>query len=99
MYRDAPSWGEEWLQKKADGSPYKGGVWLLHKEHLSALPAAQARLPRFPEPVFKVSAAHTCGLLEQARDARARILVEYKLWQQRPQVSLPVGAHLLQGPL
>jgi hypothetical protein len=28
MYRDAPSWGEEWLEKDADGSPHKGGVWL-----------------------------------------------------------------------
>ncbi len=28
MYRDAPSWGEEWLQKKPDGSPTLGGVWL-----------------------------------------------------------------------
>ncbi len=28
MYRDAPSWGEEWIQKKPDGSLTKGGVWL-----------------------------------------------------------------------
>jgi hypothetical protein len=28
MYRDAPSWDERWLQKEADGSPHKGGVWL-----------------------------------------------------------------------
>jgi Family of unknown function (DUF5696) len=28
MYRDAPSWGEEWLQKRVDGSPYQGGMWL-----------------------------------------------------------------------
>lgn len=28
MYRDAPSWGEEWLQKGPDGSPTMGGVWL-----------------------------------------------------------------------
>jgi hypothetical protein len=28
MYRDAPSWDECWLQKEADGSPHKGGVWL-----------------------------------------------------------------------
>jgi hypothetical protein len=28
MYRDAPSWGEEWIQKQPDGSLTKGGVWL-----------------------------------------------------------------------
>ena len=28
MYRDAPSWDEYWVQKKADGSLFKGGVWL-----------------------------------------------------------------------
>jgi len=28
MYRDAPSWDEAVLQKDADGSPHKGGVWL-----------------------------------------------------------------------
>lgn len=28
MYRDAPSWGEEWIQKKPDGSLTKGGIWL-----------------------------------------------------------------------
>ena len=28
MYRDAPSWDEYWVQKRADGSLFKGGVWL-----------------------------------------------------------------------
>ncbi|MBC7236531.1 MAG: hypothetical protein H5T69_11895 [Chloroflexi bacterium] len=28
MYRDSPSWDEAWLEKDADGSPHKGGVWL-----------------------------------------------------------------------
>jgi hypothetical protein len=27
MYRDAPSWNEEYLIKNRDGSPRKGGVW------------------------------------------------------------------------
>jgi len=28
MYRDAPSWDEAWLQKEADGTPTRGGLWL-----------------------------------------------------------------------
>jgi hypothetical protein len=27
MYRDAPSWNEEFLMKNPDGSPRKGGIW------------------------------------------------------------------------
>jgi hypothetical protein len=28
MYRDAPSWGEAWLEREADGTPHLGGIWL-----------------------------------------------------------------------
>jgi hypothetical protein len=28
MYRDAPSWDEAWIQKRADGSLTQGGIWL-----------------------------------------------------------------------
>jgi hypothetical protein len=35
MYRDAPSWGEEWIQKGADGALDLGGVWLGGRAYLT----------------------------------------------------------------
>ena len=35
MYRDAPSWGEAWIQKKADGSLTQGGVWLGGRAYIT----------------------------------------------------------------
>lgn len=48
MYRDAPSFNESWLQKKADGSPAMGGVWLGGQAYLTCAREA-LRLAQRPE--------------------------------------------------
>jgi hypothetical protein len=40
MYRDAPSWGEQWLMKDHDGQPRKGGRWLGGRAYLTCAPKA-----------------------------------------------------------
>lgn len=40
MYRDAPSWGEDWLMKDRQGKPRKGGRWLGGTAWLTCAPKA-----------------------------------------------------------
>jgi len=40
MYRDAPSWGEQWLMKDRDGKPRVGGRWLGGRAYLTCSPKA-----------------------------------------------------------
>ena len=48
IYRDAPSWDEEWLQKEANGAPHKGGVWLGGQAYYTCAREA-LRLAQRPE--------------------------------------------------
>jgi hypothetical protein len=40
MYRDAPSWGEDWLMKDRAGKPRVGGRWLGGRAYLTCSPKA-----------------------------------------------------------
>ncbi len=48
MYRDAPSYGEFWLQKEPDGSPHLGGVWLGGRAYYTCAREA-VRLAKRPD--------------------------------------------------
>ncbi len=48
MYRDAPSWSEDWLMKDRDGNVRKGGRWLGGRAYLTCAPKA-LELARRPQ--------------------------------------------------
>lgn len=74
MYRDAPSWGERWLNKNPDGSPTRGGVWAGGQAWIvcSRMAIELARRPQNLPAVKQLSGAKACfidttlaaGLLE-----------------------------------
>jgi len=53
MYRDAPSWDEVCIQKLADGSLYKGGVWLGGQAYYTCAREA-LRLAQRPQNLARV---------------------------------------------
>lgn len=53
MYRDAPSWGEQWLQKNPDGSLVTGGLWLGGRAYITCSREA-VRLAKRPQNLTQV---------------------------------------------
>ena len=58
MYRDAPSWGEQWLMRDREGNVRKGGRWLGGRAYLTCSPKA-LELARRPQNLPEV--ARTVG--------------------------------------
>lgn len=60
MYRDSPSWSEDWIMKTADGRLVKGGVWNGGRAYLTCSRKAVelARRPQNLEAVKRLTAAN-----------------------------------------
>lgn len=60
MYRDAPSWNEEFLQKRRDGTPAKGGRWAGGRAYLTCAQKALelAKRPQNLPAVKKLTGAN-----------------------------------------
>lgn len=54
MYRDAPSWGEQWLMRDRAGNVRKGGRWLGGRAYLTCSPKA-LELARRPQNLPEVA--------------------------------------------
>jgi len=61
MYRDSPSWSEDYIMKTADGSPVKGGVWDGGRAYITCSRKAVelARRPQNLEAVQKLTGANS----------------------------------------
>ena len=60
MYRDAPSWGEQWLMRDREGKVRKGGRWLGGRAYLTCSPKA-LELARRPQNLPEVARAVAPG--------------------------------------
>ncbi|MGB7758376.1 MAG: DUF5696 domain-containing protein [Bryobacteraceae bacterium] len=61
MYRDSPSWSEDWIMKTADGSLVKGGQWNGGRAYITCSPKALelARRPQNLPAVKKLAGANS----------------------------------------
>jgi len=74
MYRDAPSWNEDYIMKHPDGSLYKGGLWLGGRAFLTCsqkaleLASRPQNLPEvkklFDPDVYFIDTTYAAGLYE-----------------------------------
>ncbi|MBM3242196.1 hypothetical protein FJZ31_38500 [Candidatus Poribacteria bacterium] len=74
MYRDAPSWDEDYIMKNPDGSPRKGGLWLGGRAFLTCskkaveLAKRPQNLPKvkelFEPDIYFIDTTYAAGLCE-----------------------------------